>query len=145
MPIDMKQHHIDILRQMIGTPEIPDSVKAFYDDVKLAIDRASAGEMHPQTLALIAVLGSRADGVDISEPPEMVDDEEGPVMGNPNIDWIQVKAGAPVTCDWHGIKKGTFLNIAARGKVRIQLEDGPRVMRANRVRVEALEPIAAAE
>lgn len=140
MPIDMKQHHQDLIRQMIGSPEIPDSVASLYERVKLVIDRVSAGEMHPQVLALIAVLGAANDEIDINEPPEPMDEDDGPVLGNPNVNWNDLRPGVPVTCDWHGIKKGKFLNPVGRKKVRIQLETGPQVMRASRVRVDNTEP-----
>ena len=141
--IDIKEHHRDLMQQILGTPDLPREVLDLYTLVKLGVDRISGGDMNPQILTFIAVVGAQRAGYDMLDPTGLNEEEDEDLEDTLNsVDWPTVPKGAQVVCNWHGEKPGTFLNVAGQGKLRIQIDNGPiRVIRARRVKLcEALTP-----
>jgi hypothetical protein len=142
MAEDIRDIHLQWMRQMLGCVELPKEVLDLYCEVKLANDRVSGGELNPQVLALIAVWGARKAGMDLMDPPEVDDGEDDDERGDTEINWSLVPEGAPVIADWQGgRKRGTFQGVAPRNKLRVKLETGAmKLIRARRVEV-VTEPV----
>lgn len=145
MAIDIKETHLDWLRQACGCMVLPDEVVDLYNKVKISCDRISAGDLHPQVLVLIGVLGCERAQVDVSEPADLDEEDEDEVLEvsedrSGEVDWATLSKGTPVNVQYiRGIKQGKFQNVVDKGRLAIKFESG-RLRCVHRKRVALVKP-----